>query len=382
FPQNKTLQALFEEQAEKSPQATAVEISGQPLSYQELNERANQLAATLRERGVQPDQPVGIMANRSVEMVVGILAILKAGGAYVPIDPEYPEERVAYMLTDCQARLVLTQKHLGAKLGSCVTAECLYLDDESNYGVHRSNLQPINAPADPAYSIYTSRTTGKPKGVMVEHRSIVNNVLWKKAEYQMKVGDRSLLSLSFAFDAFVLSFFTPVLSGATVVLAEDEEAKDPVSLKKLIAASRCTLMTGVPSLFQAILECSTPADIRPLQTVTLGGEKITAQLVEKCKQLNPDLVIVNEYGPTESSVVATWQRLAGPDAAITIGRPIANTSLYIVNQYHQLQPIGVVGEICIGGRGLARGYWNKPALTAEKFVSHPFAAGERMYKTG
>ncbi|GEB34858.1 non-ribosomal peptide synthase/polyketide synthase [Brevibacillus parabrevis] len=382
FPQNKTLQALFEEQAEKSPQATAVEISGQPLSYQELNERANQLAATLRERGVQPDQPVGIMANRSVEMVVGILAILKAGGAYVPIDPEYPEERVAYMLTDCQARLVLTQKHLGAKLGSSVTAECLYLDDESNYGVHRSNLQPINTASDLAYIIYTSGTTGKPKGVMVEHRGIVNNVLWKKAEYQMKVGDRSLLSLSFAFDAFVLSFFTPVLSGATVVLAEDEEAKDPVSLKKLIAASRCTLMTGVPSLFQAILECSTPADIRPLQTVTLGGEKITAQLVEKCKQLNPDLVIVNEYGPTESSVVATWQRLAGPDAAITIGRPIANTSLYIVNQYHQLQPIGVVGEICIGGRGLARGYWNKPALTEEKFVSHPFAAGERMYKTG
>ncbi|MED4570421.1 tyrocidine non-ribosomal peptide synthetase TycC [Brevibacillus agri] len=382
FPQDKTLSALFEEQAEKTPQATAVEIGEQQLSYRELNERANQLAATLRERGVKPDQTVGIMVNRSVEMAVGILAILKAGGAYVPIDPEYPEERIAYMLADCEARLVLAQKHLGPKLGSGVSAECLYVDDESAYSAQRANLQPIHTASDLAYIIYTSGTTGKPKGVMVEHRGIVNSVLWKKAEYKLTVGDRSLLSLSFAFDAFVLSFFAPVLSGATVVLAQEEEAKDPVALKKRIAASRCTLMTGVPSLFQAILECSTSADLRPLQTVTLGGEKITAPLVEKSKQLNPDLVIVNEYGPTESSVVATSLRIVDTDAAITIGRPIANTSLYIVDKFHQLQPIGVIGEICIGGLGLARGYWNKPTLTDEKFVPHPFAAGERMYKTG
>ncbi|RNB58979.1 amino acid adenylation domain-containing protein [Brevibacillus gelatini] len=382
FPEDKTIHALFEEQVAKTPQATAIEIGDLHLSYQELNERANQLAATLRERGVKPDQTVGIMAARSLEMVVGIMAILKAGGAYVPIDPEYPEERVAYMLADCEAHLVLTQKHLAHKLESGVNAQCLYLDDESNYSEHRANLEPIHTASNLAYVIYTSGTTGKPKGVMVEHQSIVNSLLWKKEEHRLTVGDRNMLTLSFAFDAFVLSFFSSVISGGTVVLATDGEAKDPVAIKKRIAASRCTIMTCVPSLFQAILECSTKADIQTLQVVTLGGEKITPQLIAKSKELNSSLLIVNEYGPTESSVVASYLRIPELDTAITIGRPIANTSLYIVDKFHQLQPIGVVGEICIGGRGLARGYRNKPALTAEKFVPHPFVPGERLYKTG
>lgn len=382
YPQNKTLHELFEEQVEKTPQVAAIEIGDKQMSYYELNERANQLAVTLRERGVKANQFVGIMANRSVEMVVGIMAILKAGGAYVPIDPEYPEDRVSYMLEDCEARLLLTQQHLGAKLASNMSVECLYLEEEKNYSPSRSNLEPIQTASDLAYVIYTSGTTGKPKGVMIEHRGIVNSVLWKKEEYQFSVHDRSLVPLSFAFDAFVLSFFTPILSGSTVVMAEDEEAKDPVSLRNLIAASRCTQMTCVPSLFQAILECGSAADISSLQTITLGGEKVSAQLVEKSNQQYPQLVIVNEYGPTESSVVATWQRISQLDSAITIGRPIANTSIYIVDKYHQLQPVGVVGEICIGGHGLARGYWNKPELTAEKFVSHPYLEGERMYKTG
>ncbi|WP_432774041.1 non-ribosomal peptide synthase/polyketide synthase [Brevibacillus gelatini] len=382
FPEDKTIQALFEEQVAKTPQATVIEIGDRHLSYQELNERANQLAATLRERGVKPDQTVGIMATRSAEMIFGIMAILKAGGAYVPIDPEYPTERVAYMLADCEARLVLTQKHLADRLGSGVSAQCLYLDDESNYSAHRENLEPVNTSSNLAYVIYTSGTTGKPKGVMVEHQSIVNSLLWKKEEHRLTVGDRNMLTLSFAFDAFVLSFFSSVISGGTVVLATDGEAKDPVAIKKRIAASRCTIMTSVPSLFQAILECSTKADIQTLQVVTLGGEKTTPQLIAKSKELNSGLLIINEYGPTESSVVVSYLRIPDLDTAITIGRPIANTSLYIVDKFHQLQPIGVVGEICIGGRGLARGYWNKPALTAEKFVPHPFVPGERLYKTG
>ncbi|MFS0553781.1 non-ribosomal peptide synthase/polyketide synthase [Brevibacillus sp. 179-C9.3 HS] len=380
YPEEKTLHQLFEEQVAKTPDQTAIVVGEEYLTYQALNVRANQLAVTLRERGVKADQTVGIMANRSVDMIVGIMAILKAGGAYVPIDPEYPAERVAYMVEDCEARLLLTQKHLEPKMAAHV--ECLYLEDETNYSPDHSNPEPINTSADLAYVIYTSGTTGKPKGVMVEHRGIVNSVTWRKEEYGLSVHDRSLLPLSFAFDAFVLAFFAPILSGSTVVLAQEDEAKDPVALRNRIIVSKCAHITCVPSLFQAILECSTPADISHLQVVTLGGEKISTQLVEKTKQMNPQLVIVNEYGPTESSVVSTFLRITHPDSAITIGHPIANTRIYIIDNTQQLQPLGVVGEICIGGRGLARGYWNKPELTLEKFVPNPFVTGERMYKTG
>ncbi|MGG4442605.1 tyrocidine non-ribosomal peptide synthetase TycB [Brevibacillus fortis] len=375
-----TLPQLFEEQVLKTPDQIAVVCGDKRLTYEELNKRANQLARTLRKKGVKADQSVGIMATRSLEMVIGILAILKAGGAYVPIDPEYPNDRIAYMLEDCEARLVLTQEHLGTKIADSV--ECLYLEDMSNYSRITTNLNPIHTATNLAYIIYTSGTTGRPKGVMVEHRGIVNSVTWNKEEFALSVHDRGLLALSFAFDGFVLTFFALILSGSTVVLTKDEEAKDPIALKNLIATWSCSYTLCVPSLFQAILECSTSDDISPMKMAVLGGEKLSPKLVEMCKEMNPQMIAVNAYGPTESSVIATYLCDTLPDAPITIGRPIANTSIYIVDHSHQLLPIGVVGEICIGGLGLARGYWNRPELTEEKFVANPFEPGERMYKTG
>ncbi|MFS0553782.1 amino acid adenylation domain-containing protein [Brevibacillus sp. 179-C9.3 HS] len=375
-----TLPQLFEEQVLKTPDQIALVCGEKRLTYQELNKRANQLARTLRKKGVQADQSVGIMATRSLEMVIGILAILKAGGAYVPIDPEYPNDRIAYMLEDCEARLVLTQEQLGTKIAAGV--ECLYLEDKSNYSRITTNLDPIHTATNLAYIIYTSGTTGRPKGVMVEHRGIVNSVTWNKEEFALSVHDRGLLPLSFAFDGFVLTFFALIVSGSTVILTKDEEAKDPIALKNLITAWSCSYTLCVPSLFQAILECSTPEDISPMKMAVLGGEKLSPKLVEMCKEMNPQMLAVNAYGPTESSVIATYLCDTQPDAPITIGRPIANTSIYIVDHSHQLLPIGVVGEICIGGRGVARGYWKKPELTQEKFVSNPFEPGKRMYKTG
>lgn len=375
-----TLSELFEEQVRKTPEQTAIVLGDKRLTYRELNERANRLAHTLREKGVQAEQSVAIMAQRSLEMIVGIIAVLKAGGAYVPIDPDYPAERIAYMLEDCEARLVLAQKHLREKLTANV--ELLDLDDEQAYSPHAENLEPTHTVSDLAYIIYTSGTTGKPKGVMVEHRGIVNSVLWNRDEFALSGKDRGTLALSFAFDAFALTFFTLIVSGSTVVLMPDEEAKDPIALRNLIATWECSYVVFVPSMFQAILECSRPDDIRSIQAVMLGGEKLSPKLVQMCKEMHPQMLVINAYGPTECSVIATYLRDTRPDKPITIGRPVANTSIYIVDQNHQLLPVGVVGEICIGGRGLARGYWKKPELTAEKFVENPAVPGERMYKTG
>lgn len=380
YPAESTLSQLFEDQAQKTPEQTAVVFGDKRLTYRELNERANQLAHTLRAKGVQAEQSVGIMAQRSLEMAIGIIAILKAGGAYVPIDPDYPNERIAYMLEDCEARLVLTQQQLAEKLVANV--ECLYLDEEGSYSPQTENIEPIHTAADLAYIIYTSGTTGRPKGVMVEHRGIVNSVTWNRDEFALSVRDSGTLSLSFAFDAFALTFFTLIVSGSTVVLMPDHEAKDPITLRNLIATWECSYVVFVPSMFQAILECSTPADIRSIQAVMLGGEKLSPKLVQLCKAMHPQMSVMNAYGPTESSVMATYLRDTQPDQPITIGRPIANTAIYIVDQHHQLLPVGVVGEICIGGHGLARGYWKKPELTAEKFVANPAVPGERMYKTG
>ncbi|MEJ8545005.1 non-ribosomal peptide synthase/polyketide synthase [Brevibacillus borstelensis] len=380
FCREKTLQAMFEEQAARTPEQIAVECGERSLTYREFNERANQLAHLLRQKGVVPNQIVAIMANRSLEKLVGILAVLKAGGAYLPIDPDYPQERISYMLEDSGARLILTQaRYVGKATG---VVECIHLEEAACDAPDLENPKPVNQTSDMAYVIYTSGSTGKPKGVIVEHRSIANTIQWKQAEMGYGVQDKSLVLLSFAFDAFVLSFFAPLGSGATVVIAPDEAAKDPVALKKVILSSGINHVATVPSLYQAILECSSSGEMSQLQTVTLGGEKISGQLVEKSKQKYPQVDIINEYGPTECSVAATFVRNQKPDSFITIGRPIANTAIYIVNPYDQLQPVGVVGELSIGGLGVARGYLNQPELTKEKFVPNPFAPGERMYKTG
>ncbi|RAP29427.1 Bacitracin synthetase 3 (BA3) [Brevibacillus laterosporus] len=380
YPMDSTVQSLFEEQVEKTPDHIALHYAGQTLTYRQLNERANQLAVVLRNKGVQPDQIVGIMTERSVEMIVGIFGVLKSGAAYLPIDPAYPQDRIEYLLEDSGATILLTQSHLIKQIATEI--KWMDLHDEQNYVGDGTNLSRVNQATDLAYVIYTSGTTGKPKGVMIEHRSIANCLQWRKVEYGFNPNDKVLLIFSFAFDGFVASLFTAMMGGAISILPREEEAKDPFALKKLIVSKNITHYHGVPSLFQAILDCTTSEDLHQLRCVSLGGEKLPPQIVQKAKQKNHSIEINNEYGPTENSVIATIQRSIEVGQNITIGRPLANVAVYILDSNHLLQPIGVIGELCIGGSGLARGYLNRPDLTKEKFVPNPFVPGERMYKTG
>ncbi|MFD0696559.1 amino acid adenylation domain-containing protein [Paenibacillus sp. GCM10027628] len=388
---NRTLHGLFEEQAGLTPWQPAVVFANRQLTYSELNAAANRLARTLREKGVRPDSRVGIIADRSLELIVGIMAILKAGGAYVPMDPQYPQERIRYMLEDSGTSIVLTQTKLlmdmSDEIKSAFAGEWLDLNDDLNFAADGSNLEQVNAMTDLAYIIYTSGTTGKPKGVMIEHQSIAGNLAWRKSEYALSTSDNVLQLFSFAFDGFVTSFFTPILAGATVVLLQDEEAKDPIAIKKQIAQHRITHFISVPSLYAALLECMNAEEAESLRIITVAGEKVGKHVIERSKQLFPHIELVNEYGPTESSVVATFERGLAPDKEITIGQPIANTQVYIVNEScRKLQPIGIIGELCIAGDGLARGYLNRDDLTREKFIANPFTFSEsgsdRMYRTG
>ncbi|HLP62579.1 MAG TPA: non-ribosomal peptide synthetase, partial [Candidatus Deferrimicrobium sp.] len=328
------------------------------ITYRELNERSGRLAYSLIEKGVRADHIVGIMMERSIEQITGILGILKSGGAYLPIDPEYPRERIDYMLKDSAAKILLT-------------AAYVFNFHHSSFIIHHSSHL--------AYIIYTSGTTGRPKGVMVEHGNIFNTIYWRKQEYNFTVEDRALQLFSFAFDGFLTSFFTPVVSGASVVQLSEDEVKDIFRIKEIIIAVGITYFICVPAFFRSLLEITKSDDLSSLKIVSLGGEQVQPDLVEKCKQLNPRLRVANEYGPTESSVMATIYRDIDPTGIIPIGKPIANTGIYIIDKDENLLPPGIAGQLTISGKGPARGYLNKPGLTAEKFINFHHA---RLYCTG
>ena len=382
YPKDKTIYELFEEQVEKTPDNVAVVYEEKQLTYRELNERAYQLARVLRDRGVRPDSIAGIMVERSIEMIVGILGILKSGGAYLPIDPLYPKERIEYMLSDSGTGILLTNKRLFD--GSKAEFNGLIMDlyDRNLYAGEETNLENINSSNDLAYVIYTSGTTGKPKGVMIEHQSIANTIQWRREEYKLDSTDNVLQLFSYSFDGFLTSFFTPIISGSRTILLSDLDAKDPVRIKNCIEFKRITHFICVPALYSPIMEVITDKEASSLRIVTLAGDKLTSNLIAKTKQISTKLELVNEYGPTESSVASTIFRNIQPDKEVTIGNPIANTKIYIVNKNNRIQPIGLAGELCIAGEGLARGYLNRPELTLEKFTPNPFVPGTKMYRTG
>ncbi|MCK4257387.1 MAG: amino acid adenylation domain-containing protein [Halanaerobiales bacterium] len=363
----KLLHQLFEEQVDKTPANIAVTFADTQMTYRELNQRANQLARLLIEKGIQKDDIVGLLIERSIEMIVGIMGVLKAGGAYLPIDPTYPEDRIQYMLNDSNVQIVLTQSHF---------------EDERMYSNDSSNLENVVKPDDLAYVIYTSGSTGKPKGVMIEHLNVVNTIYWRKNEYYLNADDRVLQLFSYSFDGFVTSFFTPIVSGAEVILLNEDDAKDVLAIKEVIVTKKVTHFIAVPSLYSAILECILAKEAKSLRIITLAGEKVPKKLIVESRKLNPDLELVNEYGPTENSVATTILRNMQLEEKVTIGSPVANTRVYILNSYQKLLPINVPGEICISGGGLSRGYLNRADLTKEKFIDHPFIPGERIYKTG
>ncbi|CAH1200787.1 Tyrocidine synthase 3 [Paenibacillus plantiphilus] len=383
YPSDRTIHSLFEEQVRKTPDHVAVVHEEDRLTYAELNARANRLAHTLREQGVGPDEIVGVMMERSVDMIVGILGILKAGGAYLPIDPDYPAERIQYMFEDSGIRVLLVEEGT-SKLAAGFEGTVLLLDVMHLEGYPDTNPE-IRSDADAeqlAYVIYTSGSTGQPKGVMVEHRGVANALQWRSEAYKLGEDDCILQLFSFAFDGFVTSFFSGIVSGASVVLLGANEAKHPMAIKQAIAKNGVTHFICVPSLYGAILDELTAEEARTLRVVTLAGERVPSNIVEKSLAVSGALELVNEYGPTENSVVTTFYRHMERAERPLIGKPVANQHVYIVDRVGKLQPLGVPGELCIGGVGLARGYLNQPELTTERFVANPFAPGERLYKTG
>lgn len=387
YPQGMCLHKLIEVQADKTPDAVAIVCGKQSLTYHELNRRANQLAHYLRQHGVGPDVLVGVCMERSVEMVVSLLGILKAGGAYLPIDPDYPQDRIEFMLKDTQPVLLLTQRHLFAQFQG-YSGYALYLDTDWPLIAHQSTMNPqvSLSPLNLAYTIYTSGSTGRPKGVGNTHLGLLNRLQWMQDFFHLRTGDRVLQKTPFSFDVSVWEFFWPLMTGAGLVVAGPGEHRNPARLIELIKEHNVTTIHFVPPMLHVFLETAGVDTCRCLQRVICSGEALSAELQRRFFMQLTWAELHNLYGPTEAAIdVTAWICKRNDDAtSVPIGRPIANTQIFLLDRQDQTVPIGVPGELHIGGVGVARGYHRRPALTAEKFVPDPFSKipGSRIYKTG
>ncbi|WP_097004911.1 non-ribosomal peptide synthetase [Lacrimispora amygdalina] len=376
YSKNKTIHTLFEEQVLKYPEQAAVCLEDEKLSYRELNQRSNQLAWTLREKGVKKDQIIAIMTGRSFEMIIGMMGILKAGGAYLTIDPNYPSERIKYMLEDSASEILLTQKHLRDK--AYFNGEVILLDDSQSFHDNKDNPKIRSNPGDLAYIIYTSGSTGRPKGVMVKHQGILNLQAFFVQKHEMNKNDRMLQFASNSFDASVWEIFTTLLTGATLYLIPKETINNLMEFEKYVNKNGITISL-LPPTYLSNLE---PGKLPTLTRLVTGGSAITKEMVKKWKD---GLTYINAYGPTEYSVITTTWTYKEEEMeyeSVPIGTPVNNTRIFILDKKRHILPIGAAGELCISGDGLARGYLNRPELTKEKFVDNPFEAGEKMYRTG
>ncbi len=394
------LHALIETQAESSGDAIAVTCEDAALSYRELNRQANRLAHRLRAQGVGPEILIGVFAERSLELVVALLAVLKAGGAYVPLDPDYPAERLAFLLRDSRVRLLLTQERLLGTLPELPEGtRPLVLDSAAGGGEERLGAENPMSGAGPdnlAYGIYTSGSTGQPKGAVNTHRGIVNRLLWMQKAYGLAADDRVLQKTPYSFDVSVWEFFWPLIAGARLVMARPGGHRDSAYLVAAVAEQGITTMHFVPSMLQIFLQeprlGRTVADggLGRLRRVMASGEALPPELVRRFyAQLGGPLGVElhNLYGPTEAAVDVTfWPCRPGMEGrGVPIGRPIDNIQIHLLDPAERPVPIGLTGELRIGGVGLARGYLGRPELTAERFVPDPFAAdgaGSRLYRTG
>ncbi|MCP4215809.1 MAG: amino acid adenylation domain-containing protein, partial [bacterium] len=386
-PHEKTIHQLFEEQALRRPNLPAIlgidaaradepaeSVPLKAVTYDQLNREANQLANRLLTKGVTPGTIIAMCTPRSTQMIVGILGILKAGAAYLPIDPQYPEQRIKYLLSDSNAQLTVTAgtfhedlfKHT-AMIHLAGTPEIFTESGQAEK--ERENL--TNSAFTPAYIIYTSGTTGRPKGVIIEHRQAVNTLTCRRDRYKLGPAVTALQLFSYAFDAFVASFFSPIISGAKVLLASDRLLQDITRLKEMIIKHHVSHFISIPQLFKTLLDLFEPGEADCLQTVTLAGDTFPVNLLELAAQKAPRLEIAQEYGVTESAVMSTMQRHQEKEPHITIGSPTWNTRIFIIDAHDNPQPFGVPGELCIASAGNARGYLNKPELTAEKFTAIP-----------
>ncbi|WP_445310266.1 amino acid adenylation domain-containing protein [Microcoleus vaginatus] len=386
YPLEACIHQLFEAQVELTPDAVAAVFENEQLTYQQLNRRANQLAHHLQKLGVEPEMLVGICVERSLEMVVGLLGILKAGGAYLPLDPSYPQERLAFMLEDAQVSVLLTQQKLISGFSE-YKAQRLCLDTDWEVIAQESEEKPVSSvTADNlAYTIYTSGSTGKPKGVLVTHQNLVHSTSARISYYSEPVTSFFLLS-SFAFDSSIAGIFWTLCQGGILVLPPANFQQELLQLTKLIDQHQVSHLLSLPSLYNLILEQAEPQQLTCLRTVIVAGEPCSRELVEHHSKLLAKTSLFNEYGPTEGTVwssVYHCQSL-GLRTQVPIGRPIANMQIYLLDKYLTPVPIGVPGELHIGGAGIARGYLNRPELTKDKFIPNPFSnePGTRLYKTG
>ncbi|WP_446326071.1 amino acid adenylation domain-containing protein [Burkholderia pseudomallei] len=388
YPQDQCLHRLFEAQAARYPDTIALIADGEPVGYAELNRRANRLARHLSARGLQPDQRVAICIDRGIDMVVAMLAVLKAGGAYVPLDPAYPSERLDYLLRDCAPVALLTHARLGASMQTRLVLAlarldtgCALIDLESDADAwrHERDDDPPPSGLTPrhlAYVIYTSGSTGQPKGVMVEHRSVCNLVAWHAGAFDVGTGCRSASVAGVAFDATTWEVWAALCNGGCLSLAPGDAASDPQALLRWWRAQELDVGFLVTPL--AELAYATGQSNAGMRTLLIGGDRLSRWP----DSMPPGQMLVNNYGPTEATVVATSGRLQPGEATPPIGRPIANTRVYVLDAWLRPAPIGVAGELYIGGVQVARGYLNRPELTRERFIDDPFVAGGRLYKTG
>lgn len=388
YPKDVCLHELFEAQVEKTPESPAVVFGGVTLTYRELNRRANFLALHLQGRGVGPDTLVGLFLDRSIEMVVGIYAILKAGGAYVPLDPEYPPSAIEFMLKDTGIPIILTREHLEKLLPSESRSKTVCLDSILSATANGLDVNPAcqATGSNLAYVIYTSGSTGQPKGVMNEHRGIVNRLLWMQDEYRLCASDCVIQKTPYTFDVSVWEFFWPLICGARLVVARPGGHRDAAYLIDTIIGERVTTIHFVPSMLRIFLGNGNASDCRGLKRVFCSGEALPCDLQAKFFGTMESAELHNLYGPTEAAVDVTFWRCRRDSGSrvVPIGRPVANTRVYILDERMQPLPPNVPGELHIGGIQVARGYLNRPELTAKRFIPDPFGGqeGARLYKTG
>ena len=389
YPTHTCLQQLIEAQVERTPNAVAVVFGSQSMTYRQLNARANQMAHLLRKQGVGPDVLVGIAAERSLAMVIGLLATLKAGGAYVPLDPEHPAERLSYLIEDSGIQLLLTHKHLLAGLPWPADLPCVCLEFEDPQiarQVHAypvENLPSLTQPENLAYVIYTSGSTGKPKGAGNTHAALVNRLSWMQQAYRLGADDAVLQKTPFSFDVSVWEFFWPLLTGARLVVAQPGEHREPLRLIDTIRERQISTVHFVPSMLQAFIREVGVEQCSSLRRIVCSGEALSVEAQQQVFAKLPNAELYNLYGPTEAAIDVThWTCVDEGASSVPIGLPIANLRTLVLDADLSPVALGVAGELYLGGAGLARSYHRRPGLTAERFVPCPYNDGERLYRTG
>jgi len=379
FPQQ-TLSELFEARVAEMPEAQAVAFAGEHMTYGELSRRSTQIAHRLKKLGIGPNVLVGLAVERSLDMLVGLLGILKAGGAYVPLDPSFPQDRLAYMVEDSGMRVLVTHRGLDERLHT--RPELIIRLDSDWESIAKESIDPQTLPtANPerlAYVLYTSGSTGKPKGVEIQHSALINLLLSMQREPGFTAKDTMLAVTTLSFDIAGLELYLPLISGGRVVIASHDQSYDPLRLMEAIRDSHCTVMQATPSTWRALVDTGWTGS--STLKVVCGGESLprdlARELLVRCMQL------WNVYGPTETTIWSTIHRVTSADGPIPIGRPIANTQAFVLDGHRNPVPSGAVGELYLGGAGLARGYLRRPELTQERFVESPFEAEARLYRTG